>query len=97
MPGEGRTECEIDLAAVSLKGCRQHSWLDLDRERLAPIGGLMPDPSRLPPGCVFHPRCPYAEEVCRRRTPASTVVGERRVMCLMYEGVMENTMRRTHG
>ncbi len=71
--------------------------LDLDRERLAPIGGLMPDPSRLPPGCVFHPRCPYAEEVCRRRTPASTVVGERRVMCLMYEGVMENTMRRTHG
>ena len=24
----------------------------------------------MPPGCNFHPRCPYAEEVCTRREPA---------------------------
>ena len=70
--------------------------LDADRDRLSPIAGLMPDPSHLPEGCVFHPRCPYAEEVCARRVPAVTAAGERRVMCLMYEGAMENRMRNTH-
>ncbi len=29
-------------------------------EMLEPIKGLMPDPSDLPPGCAFAPRCPYA-------------------------------------
>ena len=35
-------------------------------DRLHPIDGLMPDPSNLPEGCKFHPRCPYSAEVCRR-------------------------------
>jgi peptide/nickel transport system ATP-binding protein len=34
-------------------------------ERLRPIVGMMPDPSQLPPGCKFHPRCPYTKEQCR--------------------------------
>jgi peptide/nickel transport system ATP-binding protein len=71
--------------------------LDLDRERLFPITGLMPDPSRLPAGCVFHPRCPYAGEVCARQVPGITETGGRRVMCLMYEGLIENQMRKNHG
>jgi len=33
------------------------------RERLDTIPGTMPDLVQLPPGCSFHPRCPYAEEV----------------------------------
>ncbi len=37
---------------------------------LAAIGGAPPDPTRLPPGCAFHPRCRYAQERCRRETPA---------------------------
>ena len=32
--------------------------------RLQPIDGMMPDPSNLPTGCKFHPRCPYADEGC---------------------------------
>ena len=32
--------------------------------RLKPIDGMMPDPSNLPEGCKFHPRCPYADEGC---------------------------------
>lgn len=34
-------------------------------ERLRPIAGMMPDPSALPEGCKFHPRCPYASDACR--------------------------------
>jgi peptide/nickel transport system ATP-binding protein len=37
--------------------------------RLAAIGGAPPDPTRMPPGCSFHPRCRYAQERCRRETP----------------------------
>jgi peptide/nickel transport system ATP-binding protein len=32
--------------------------------------GEPPDPANLPPGCVFHPRCHYAEEVCKVEPPA---------------------------
>ena len=40
--------------------------------RLRPIKGLMPDPSNLPEGCKFCPRCPYAEEICRQENPEFT-------------------------
>ena len=33
-------------------------------ERLKPIAGMPPDPTNLPTGCYFHPRCPYATEKC---------------------------------
>lgn len=36
------------------------------RNRLAPIPGLMPDPTNLPAGCRFSPRCPLKEEQCAR-------------------------------
>lgn len=32
--------------------------------RLAVIPGLPPDPTNLPTGCSFSPRCPYAKDVC---------------------------------
>ncbi len=35
-----------------------------DTERLNPIAGLPPDPSNLPGGCHFGPRCPFAAEKC---------------------------------
>ena len=38
-------------------------------ERLNPIEGLPPSLIFVPPGCAFHPRCPYAMEVCREETP----------------------------
>ncbi len=41
--------------------------LDEDVERLKPIRGLMPDPSNLPKGCKFHPRCPYADSACETK------------------------------
>jgi oligopeptide/dipeptide ABC transporter ATP-binding protein len=35
-----------------------------EKDRLNPISGLPPDPSHLPEGCHFNPRCPYAQEQC---------------------------------
>ena len=40
--------------------------MNVDEEYLHPVDGLPPDPSNLPKGCSFHPRCPYATEACRQ-------------------------------
>lgn len=39
------------------------------KAKLKPIKGLMPDPSNLPTGCSFHPRCEYAMEICSKERP----------------------------
>ena len=44
--------------------------LDKEVRRLSPIEGLMPDPSDLPDGCAFHPRCPYVTDRCLQEKPA---------------------------
>jgi peptide/nickel transport system ATP-binding protein len=36
-----------------------------DVEWLDPIKGLPPDPTNLPHGCCFSPRCPYATDACK--------------------------------
>jgi len=33
------------------------------------IEGELPDPANPPSGCYFHPRCPYAEQICREQEP----------------------------
>ena len=40
--------------------------------RLKPIPGLMPDPTNLPDGCNFAPRCPYKTPRCCRENPPLT-------------------------
>lgn len=37
-----------------------------DEEWLHPIDGLPPDPTNLPQGCSFAPRCKYATDACRK-------------------------------
>ncbi|TVR92553.1 MAG: ABC transporter ATP-binding protein [Spirochaetaceae bacterium] len=60
-----------------------------DVERLTPIPGLMPDPTDLPYGCRFHPRCPMAREICSTQTPALSVPEDgRTVACMIYEGLV---------
>ncbi|MCL2528526.1 MAG: ABC transporter ATP-binding protein, partial [Defluviitaleaceae bacterium] len=39
--------------------------MNVDDEWLRSIEGLPPDPSSLPPGCPFNPRCEYATDECR--------------------------------
>src|SRR5437899_2566948 len=40
-----------------------------DRTRPVILQGEAPDPSQVPSGCRFHPRCPVAEERCRTIDP----------------------------
>jgi len=39
------------------------------RRRKRAIKGEMPSPLNPPPGCVFHPRCPLAQDICRSTVP----------------------------
>ena len=41
----------------------------------AVLQGEVADPSHLPPGCAFHPRCPYATVDCQRAVPALCDLG----------------------
>ena len=43
--------------------------LHLEQERLSAIEGFVPDAAALPPGCRFHPRCPFAIDQCRKEVP----------------------------
>lgn len=53
---------------------------------LKPIRGLMPDPTDLPAGCAFFPRCDYATEECKHRKPELKQAGPtHKFACLAYE------------
>ncbi len=45
------------------------------------ILGEMPSPIDPPPGCHFHPRCPFAAERCRREPPALADRADRGLAC----------------
>jgi oligopeptide/dipeptide ABC transporter ATP-binding protein len=50
---------------------------DSERSRLQPIEGQPPSLIRLPPGCPFHPRCPYVMPKCRTDVPElATAMGQ---------------------
>jgi oligopeptide/dipeptide ABC transporter ATP-binding protein len=67
---------EIDLAAR--------------RSRIVLPGGV-PDPANPPPGCPFHPRCPYAVERCRTEVPELRAVDGRTVACHRSEEILAGT------
>ena len=64
--------------------------LEEDVDLLRPIPGLMPDPTALPQGCKFHPRCPYADERCRTvQPPVEELSPGHLVKCLRFCGGAE--------
>jgi peptide/nickel transport system ATP-binding protein len=50
------------------------------RER-EPVAGEVPNPINPPPGCSFHPRCPFAKDRCRRERPELINAGGTLVAC----------------
>lgn len=52
--------------------------LDDDVDRLSPIEGLTPDPTNLPMGCSFHPRCKYKTDICKDISP--NMIGESHIV-----------------
>jgi oligopeptide/dipeptide ABC transporter ATP-binding protein len=81
-----RTEAEplyaspIHPYTEALLGAAVDLTLDLDQP-IPTIGGQPPLAGRLPEGCSFHPRCPFALEQCRREAPALSEVAGRLVEC----------------
>ncbi|MDM5314917.1 ATP-binding cassette domain-containing protein [Fictibacillus sp. b24] len=53
-----------------------------DAKKRVLLEGDMPSPTNPPSGCRFHPRCPYAQEVCKTDTPELVEVKpEHQVAC----------------
>ncbi len=59
--------------------------------RLTVISGQVPDPSRVPPGCPFHPRCPdFMVALCDAHEPAlHTVTAGHHVRCHLHDANLE--------
>ena len=55
------------------------------KSKLKPIPGLMPDPTALPEGCPFHPRCQYATEACRQVQEKRYVSDTHFIRCCAYD------------
>ena len=51
-------------------------------------GVEVPDPIRPPPGCHYHPRCPYRVDGCDERYPPRRAIGARTVRCFEAERVL---------
>lgn len=59
--------------------------LESQRGKLKPIRGLMPDPTQLPEGCAFCPRCEAAREICRVKQPPEIYFNKTHyVQCHLY-------------
>jgi oligopeptide/dipeptide ABC transporter ATP-binding protein len=67
------------------------------------LEGDPPNPIAPPPGCKFHPRCPYATDICRTERPVLTPAGAgRTIAChhaaaLSLQGLADVTPARTPG
>ena len=56
------------------------------KAKLQPIPGLMPDPTNLPVGCAFAPRCKYATEACKQAQPVTRQISDTHtVACTAYD------------
>ncbi len=55
------------------------------KTRLEPIDGLMPDPTNLPKGCKFHPRCLHCMKKCKMEEPKVYKKGTKTIRCHLYD------------
>jgi peptide/nickel transport system ATP-binding protein len=55
--------------------------LEMTGRRRRPVEGEIANPIKPPPGCPFHPRCPFATVRCRAEVPPLTFVEGRLVAC----------------
>jgi oligopeptide/dipeptide ABC transporter ATP-binding protein len=55
-------------------------------QKLSAIRGIVPNPFRMPEGCKFQPRCPYAWETCVAQEPELISIGfERSARCWLHD------------
>ncbi len=63
----------------------------LDDMELKYIKGNLPSLKSPPDGCKFHPRCPFAMDICAREDPPTFEINERKVKCWLYKGDKNGT------
>ncbi|WP_313577827.1 ABC transporter ATP-binding protein [Lacrimispora sp.] len=59
--------------------------IDMEQNKLKVIDGLTPDPTNIPDGCAFHPRCPFAIGRCSKEEPDYRNVGGRHLVKCFLE------------
>lgn len=58
--------------------------INIQTKRLNSIEGLMPDPTNLPKGCRFHPRCKRSMDICKTVQPQYYIDGTQKIKCHLY-------------
>ena len=58
--------------------------LNTRSNRLKPIQGLMSDPSNLPKGCCFAPRCQHCMDICIKERPKQVSEGTHTLLCHLF-------------
>ena len=66
--------------------------LEMTGKARTAVAGEVPNPLDPPTGCTFHPRCPYANERCRREVPRLESAQKTLVAC---HAVQENRLPAT--
>ncbi|MBS7742115.1 MAG: ABC transporter ATP-binding protein [Chelatococcus sp.] len=62
--------------------------LEGPRVRLTPVGGTVPSPDAMPPGCAFAPRCGHAQTECNGQVPSLRPAGQRHLSaCLRLDAL----------
>ncbi|MGC8689555.1 MAG: ABC transporter ATP-binding protein [Thermoplasmata archaeon] len=57
------------------------------KEKEVHIKGEIPNPMDIPKGCRFHPRCPFAMDICRELEPNLVEISSKHsVACHLYRG-----------
>ena len=63
------------------------------KSELKPIKGQMPDPTNLPTGCPFHPRCRYCRAECSQKEPPKIQINDTHyVRCWLYTDTTESQL-----
>lgn len=65
--------------------------IDSEVDELDSIKGNVPTPSNKPEGCYFHPRCPFAMDICKKKMPALVTDDHsgNKVRCWLHESQEE--------
>ncbi|MFC4167991.1 ABC transporter ATP-binding protein [Teichococcus aestuarii] len=68
------------------------------RGRVTPLGGDVPSPMAVPPGCRFHTRCPFAQARCKQEVPElREITPGQRVACHFAETLPDPGLDYTGG
>ena len=56
------------------------------RSSMEAIHGEIPSNVNVPSGCKFHPRCPYAKDICKTQEPAAKEIKPGHVVLCHFGG-----------